>query len=445
MSAVTSRTSSTSRTRGRRTRARAGAAVAALSVLALTAACGSGGGGEGSSDGGGTTELTMAVWGGDTDKAAYQARIDMLEEEHPDIQVTLQLIPSDQYAQKVQTMIAGGDGPDIMQVAENVNVYSSKSQILPLDGYVAEAGLDLEERFGPVGTLYSYEDSVYAIPDRSGAMITYYNKDLFDAAGVAYPTADWTWEDARDAMQKLTVPGQQWGYGGAGWWAQWWSLAYQNGGAIIDESGAPTADSPEVVEALQWANDLTFKDHVSPTPAEYADMGPDMGGDPAFVAGKVAMNTTGFWAIGGLEDAGFNWDIAPFWGGKEKAVTAFGSGLAISRDSDAPDKAFEAIDFLTDAKAQEVIIDMAQDVPANLEVQNSDAFLNPEWATTPINMAAFGESADHIYRAPFIPEWNEMQQAFTDNLETFWNTGGDAKSALTAVQSQLESVVRTDG
>ncbi|MCD0444984.1 sugar ABC transporter substrate-binding protein [Glycomyces sp. A-F 0318] len=413
---------------------RAGIAATALIGAAGLTACGSGGGGD---DG----ALSMVVWGGDAEKETYQQRIDLIEAENPDIEIELQLIPSDQYAQKVQTMIAGGDGPDIMQVAENVNSYSSKSQLLPLGEHIDSSGLDMEQRFGPVADLYAYEGETYAIPDRSGAMVVFYNKDLFDAAGIEYPTAEWTQEDAHAAMEQLTVPGEQWGYGGAGWWAQWWSFAYQNGGQIIDDSGRPTANSPEVAEALQWANDLAHVDHVVPTPAEYADMGPDVGGDQAFAAQTVAMNTTGFWGIIGLAEADFDWGIAPMWQGEQQAVSGFGSGLAITRDSENPDKAFEAIELLTDVEAQQVLIDNALDVPANLEVQQSDAFLHPEWAPEDLNMGAFGESADFILRAPFIPEWNEMMAAFDDNLGTFWNEGGDAQTELDKVQTQLESII----
>jgi len=420
---------------------RAGAAAVAALTVGLLAACSSGGS-TGGGGGDGKVTLKMTVWGGDVDKKAYQERVDLFEASQDEISIDLQLIPGDAYEQKVQTMIAGGDGPDILQVAEGVNVYSSKSQIIPLDDLVADAGLDLDDRFGPVGTLYSYQDSVYAIPDRSGAMIVYYNKDLFDAAGVGYPSADWTWQDAQTAMEKLTVPGEQWGFAGASWWAQWWSFAYQNGAQIIDDAGRPAADSPEVVEALQWANDLAHVHHVVPTAAEYADLGPDMSGDPAFAAQKVAMNTTGFWAINGLLDVDFEWDIAPMWQGREQAVSAFGSGLAISRDSKHAAQAFAAIDFLTDVEAQEVVIKYAQDVPANLEVQQSDAFLNPGWATRDVNMAAFGESSAFVFRAPLIPEWNEMQAAFDDNLGTFWNEGGDAATQLAKIQSQLESIIK---
>ncbi|GAA1143773.1 sugar ABC transporter substrate-binding protein [Kribbella jejuensis] len=386
--------------------------------------------------------LVMTVWGGENDKTTYQKRIDLLTQKYPKLKITLQLIPNDGYAQKVQTMIAGGKGPDIMQVAESVNVYSSKNQIQPLDDLASKAGLDLEKRFGSIGKLYSYQDKVYAIPDRSGAMIVFYNKALFSAKGLKAPSADWTWDDALSAFKELTIPGKQWGYAGSGWWAQWWSFVYQNGGKIIDDSGKPAVASDEVVEALQWAGDLIFKHNVVPTQKDYANMGADVGGDQAFANGKVAVNTTGFWGIGGLTKSKIDWDIAPLWKGKQQAVTAFGSGLAISRTAKNPAAAFKAIDFLTSPDAQQQIIATGQDVPANLDVQKSDAFLKPSWMTKPVNMNVFGESSGFVYRAPFIPQWNEMQKAFDDGLADFWLGKQDARTALTAIQKQLESIVK---
>ncbi|MBT2417052.1 sugar ABC transporter substrate-binding protein [Streptomyces sp. ISL-22] len=411
----------------------------AAGVVTLTA-CGSSSGGSASGP------LVMTVWGGDPDRKTYQARIDLLVKKYPDLKVKLQLIPNDSYAQKVQTMIAGGNGPDIMQVAESVNTYSSKNQLLPLDDLAKKAGLDPEQRFGPVGSLYSYQDKLYAIPDRSGAVTVFYNKELFDKKGIKAPTAEWTWDDALDAFKELTVPGKQWGYSGAEWWPQWWSLAYQNGGTIIDENGRPAVDSDAVVEALQWAGDLVFRHKVVPSKADYADMGPDIGGDQAFPNQKVATHANGFWVISGLTKATFDWDIAPIWRGKKQAVSAFGSGLAISRTSKQRDNAFKAIDFLTSAEAQTQIISSGQDVPANLEVQKSEAFLKPSWMKTDVDMGVFAESSEFVFRAPFIPEWNEMQDVFSNGLADFWlGKERSAKKALTAVQKDLESLIKSAG
>ena len=92
----------------------------AAGVITLTA-CGSDSDGASSSSGNATAaNLVMTVWGGENDKTTYQKRIDLLVKKFPELKVTLQLIPNDGYAQKVQTMIAGGKGPDIMQVAESV-------------------------------------------------------------------------------------------------------------------------------------------------------------------------------------------------------------------------------------------------------------------------------------------------------------------------------------
>lgn len=415
-----------------------GLGAAAAGVITLSAC--------GASSGGSSGPLVMTVWGGDADRKAYQKRIDLLVAKYPDLKVTLQLIPSDSYPQKVQTMIAGGNGPDIMQVAENVNTYSSKNQLLPLDDLAKKAGLDLAQRFGAVGSTYTYQGKLYAVPDRSGALIVYYNKDLFQQKGIQAPTADWTWDSALDAFKELTIPGKQWGYGGAGWWPQWWSFVYQNGGTIIDADGKPAVDSDEAVEALQWAGDLVFKYQVVPNPKDYANMGAGVGGDQAFANQKVAVNATGFWAISGLTTASFGWDIAPLWRGKKQAVSAFGSGLAVSRTSKHSDNAFKAINFLTSADAQQIIISEGEDVPANLDVQHSDAFLKPSWMKTNVDMQVFGQSSPSIFRAPFIPQWAEMQSAMDTGLGDFWSgKERSAKKVLTAVQQNLESIIKSAG
>ena len=425
--------------------------LAGLGVAGATAglaACGSSSGaGDGSTPESDENhkDFVMTVWGGEGDKEAYQARVDLASEKFPDYTITLQLIPSENYEQKVQTMISSKTGPDIMQVAENINVYSSKKQLVAIDDYLSEAGLDLEETFGPVGANYTWDGATYGVPDRSGAMVMYYNKDLFDEAGVDYPSAEWDWDDFLDAAKKLTDPAKgQFGFGGVGWWPQWFSLVAQNGGHVLDpETGAPGVNSPEAVEALQFAYDMYFTHKVAPTSVDYSNMGPEMGADGAFQQGLVAMNPTGFWLVGGNADIeGLNWGIAPFFHGAEKAVSAFGSALVIPTAAKNPKGSFEIIQFLTSVEGQTPIADMGHDVPANLELQESDTFLKPEWLTTDVDLQAFPDSADMIFTPKFIPEWNEMQKAIDDALASFWLGESDAQATADDLQARLERVIK---
>lgn len=419
----------------------AGLGATTLGVITLTA-CGSSGSSTASA--GGAKNFVMTVWGGDPDKAAYQTRLDLAKAKFPDYKITLQIIPNKDYAQKVQTMISGGTGPDIMQVAEDANAYSSKNQLLALDEYISSSKLDMTATFGAVAENWKYKDKTYAVPDRAGAMILYYNKGEFEKKGLAIPTGDWTWDDLLSAAKELTGDGV-YGYGGTEWWPIWMSFAYQNGGKIIDpDSGRPTVDTPEVIEALQFCLDLIYKHKVVPSKVDYANMGAGVGGDAAFASGKVMMNSTGFWNIGSLaKQDKITWDVAQIWHGKEKAISAFGSGLAISRSSKNPADAFKIIEFMTSAEGQKPILDLGQDVPARQDLQNSPEFLKPSWLKADVNMEVFPESTPSIFKPPFIPEWNEMQKAITDATADFWLGKTDAAATAADLQKRLGSIVKT--
>lgn len=99
-----------------------------------------------------TVNLTLSFWGSDLDTQVYQERVNMFMEKNPDIKVELLYIPSD-YSQKVQTMIAGGTAPDVIQLSEDVHSYSSKGQVISLNDFVAKDGLDLKVRYGESGGL----------------------------------------------------------------------------------------------------------------------------------------------------------------------------------------------------------------------------------------------------------------------------------------------------
>jgi multiple sugar transport system substrate-binding protein len=343
-------------------------------------------------------------------------------------------------------MFAGGDAPDVLQIAEYVHVFSSTGQLADLNPYFEAEGIDPAATFGQgLVDTYSTDGSLWAAPDRAGTAVLYYNKDIFDAQGVEYPSADWGWDEFRAAADQLTVRNgdtvESWGYAAGDWWPWYLTWIYQNGGRVLDESGAPVVNSDENVEALEFYNSLVFEDGSAPSPLDYADAGLNNGQpDPLFAQGKLAMEVTGFWNISSLTESGLNWDIAPLWQGENAATPAFSTGLAVSEQSENKDAAAQLVAFLTSPEGQRPIAEAGLDVPSNIGAIEHESFQSPEWNTLGIDLSAFTASADAVFAPPIVPEWNEIQRAFTDGLADTWTGSQSVKDGLDKVQAALERI-----
>jgi multiple sugar transport system substrate-binding protein len=390
--------------------------------------------------------VTVAVWGGDQDAKTYRQRIDLAGTRVPGVDVKLLHISKNgDYGSTIQKMISDGNPPDIIEVAESVHSYSSKNQLLPLNSFIDAQKLDLVGRFGErAAHSYDRDGKTWALPDRTGPMVLYYNKDLFDKDGVSYPTADWKWPDFLAAAQKLTVRDgdrtMRYGFAAGDWWPWWMAFMLQNGGRVLDDTGKPVINSPENVKAMQFYADLVHKHHVAPSKKDYEALrisSPDQ----LFAQGNAAMIMTGFWNIASLKESPqVRWGIAPLFKNTKQATISFQSGLAITKSSPRPELAFKVLDFLTSAEGQKPIATSGQDAPANREVQDSDDFLHPAWAITDVNMGAFKESSEFAYVPPMTPDWGSMQQVFGTIIGEICDGVVTPKDGLAAAQRSLENL-----
>src|SRR5512145_164903 len=302
--------------------------------------------------------LKMTVW--DIAKTPYlQPMIDAYQAKHPNVKIEMLEISSTDYQDKLSVMLSGGDDTDILTV-KDIPGYSAmltRNQIVPLNDYVKADGVDLSAYSGAAEEL-TYNNSIYALPFRSDIWILYYNKDLFDKAGVPYPTNDITWAQYDALARKLTSgSGADKVYGTH--YHIWRSTVQlptvQDGkNKIISTDYTFMKPYYDMVVAMQ--KDGIVQDFGSLKAGNIHYSG-------VFKNLQVAMAHMGSWFIGMLlkaKEAGeinFNWGIAKFpHAGGVAAGTTDGTltSLAINANSKHKDAAWDFIRFYSGPEGAKV-------------------------------------------------------------------------------------------
>ena len=195
--------------------------VAAMAVSMM--ACGSGNSGETaeatekeastSSSSSSDDPLEVVIW--DTNQQAGIQEICDLFTEETGIAVDVQVKDWDSYWTLLEAGASGGDMPDVFWMhSNNAQMYMNNDVLLKLDDYIeASDTIDMSNYMPEITELYTWNDSYYAIPKDYDTIALWYNKTMFDEAGLSYPDATWTWDDLNDAAVKLTKDdGSQYGF-----------------------------------------------------------------------------------------------------------------------------------------------------------------------------------------------------------------------------------------
>ena len=148
--------------------------------------------------------LTIVTWDATTTPYLIVQK-EAFEASHPGVTIEYVDVASQDYAVKTTTMLAGGDTSDIFMVKEITDnlKWQEAGYSEPLNAYMEASGYDVSGFAGIEGS-YAIDGEQYALPFRSDFWVLFYNKDLFDAAGVAYPTNDMTWDEYADLAIQMT-------------------------------------------------------------------------------------------------------------------------------------------------------------------------------------------------------------------------------------------------
>jgi multiple sugar transport system substrate-binding protein len=361
--------------------------------------------------------ITLAGWSSsDAENQALQDAVDAFMEANPGINVEISLSPS--YNETMQTAFASGDYPEVYYVD------SSRLPDWAEAGVVAPADDNIEDPDGIYASLldaFTYEGTLYCPPKDFSTMALQYNRDIFDAAGVDYPTAEWTWDDLRAAAEATTGTNEE-GLSVLGLvtppnFERWLPFLFQAGGAIFDEEGNFVLDSPEALAALEFYVGMVNDGVAGPPSAVDAGWGGE-----AFGNGRVAMAMEGNWVIDFLRQTfpDLNWGVAPLPAGSAGPATmAFTVCYGVAAANDHPEESWQLVNFLTGSEGAQMVAETSFGV---MPVRDSAA---ETWLERfGEEMVPFVDGAEYAHRwqlpvgfQEFVDSFNEgLQQAFQGNL-----------------------------
>ena len=407
--------------------------------------------------------------GTDPDQVDAQNKLaEKFNSSHDNIEIEFLIVPHEEYATRYLAMLSGGNAPQLVGpngVSTVAEFFDTWEDITP---YIEAENLDLSDFYGPAVELNTYPDKNTGLPLGLYPSYIYYNKDLFDAAGLDYPTHDfddksWNMDKLREVAMQLTLDENgknatdpdfdpenivQYGYDDS-WDGMRGTLA--NWGA--ENVGRPTtadyktavANSPEWIQGLQWMSDGIWKDHFIGSAEVQA--GRDSAGVDPFGPGTTGMFYSHTWFLAeGLHDLSFSADIAPFpFNPKgERIARIDADNFTIPKDAEHKQEAWEVMKWLT---SPEVIVDVCRIygcIPARRSVQA--AFLEQLKTDYPgIDYDVIFKSIDYLDKPnneEWIPEWGKIEDALNNGLSLVYSgEETDASKVLNDANAEVQQIL----
>lgn len=394
----------------------------------------------------GPVTISYMVWGAPEELEVWQKIVDDFQAANPDIKVNVEVSDWDTYWTKLKTLLAANTPPDVFAMDAPLYLdYQSRGVLLNLQPYIDKTSGFLDGFYPVTLEAYKLPDGYYGMPRDFQTVVLFYNKDMFDEAGIAYPTADWTYDDLRVAAKDLTIDKNgdgtmdQWGFSSDLWDMEliWSEAIWSWGGEVINPEHTKTLiGEPAALEAWQYFYDLMFTDMSMPDGNTVGQYGEDL-----FQAGIVAMTTIGHWTVPGYATVEFKWDVAPMpispTGGRATSVNS--AGFVVGKESKNPDAAWEFIKYCLSETGQTRLTELGLAIPVLESVANSPVFL--EQSMVDINQQVFLDSLDFARMKPVVKGYEEWAAAIGDGMAPIWLGEAELGSTLDTVVPQADEVL----
>ena len=389
--------------------------------------------------------LRLMAWGNPTEYEARLATLELFHESNPGISVQFDHTPSD-YMTKLLTQIAGGDYPDVIFLGNgDIESFVARGQLLPLDEFIARDNFDTMDISQQNLALYNVDGVQYGFPVDAPNQQLFYNKTIFDNAGVDTPSPDWTddswnWEAFLDTAKSVTDKDNGiWGWQVKTGFRAWWIWVTANGGSFFNEAGTECVlNSPEAVEAFQFLADLIHVHEVAPP----LDVATELGSGELFQSGVTAMET--WWpAIGRMRTNiadKFEWNVAPHPAGRAgKSTSGGGTGHTVSANTDNPEAAWAFLKFAISTPCVSLWTDIMGIVPPLTSVAESDVFLKP--GEPPADILVFTKGNDYLKPDPRHPQFTQARSLAQSQLERLWIGGVSAQEVADDIVAEVNRLL----
>ena len=339
-------------------------AVVLLAAVVL-AACSSGGSGKPSS--GGVVHITLSHGYTDVEAKAITQQVDTWNATHPKIQVKLLFNGGNDGAlQKTLANLAVGSPPDIAyEYGSSMAALAGRPKVVDLTSEVNAPSFNWNDFYSFERDAAMSNGKVYGVPALVDNLALVYNKKLFQQAGVAFPTAQWTWDDFRNAAKKLTDASKHqygWAYVADGsedtvW--RWIAMLWQAGGSLLNSDGTKTAfNSAAGLRVTQLLHDMAVTDK-----SVYLDQG---NGNylNLFNSGKIAMLWTGPWDLSSINaDVSYGVQVLPAANGVHSSISGPDNWMVFDNGTAREQAAWTFLTWLTSAQVHAQFTLASGDLP----------------------------------------------------------------------------------
>jgi multiple sugar transport system substrate-binding protein len=369
-------------------------------------------------------------------EAQLKGIIDAFETANPNIKIKVQNAGFEEYFTSLKTRIAGNTAPDTFELNyENFVSFASSGALLDLEK-AAPGSIIKSVYFPKAYDAFNYKGVQLGLPESFSVVVLIYNKDLFDKAGVDYPTATWTWQDEAAAATKLTdaAKGVYGEYQPVQFFEFYKSLAQSGGQFFNSDLTKATFNSEAGIAAAKHLVEKVGK--TMPTEAQMGGVGDDV----LFQQGKIAMWHNGIWQFNNLVKIASKWDIVVEPGNTQRASHFFANAAVASATTKYPVQSAKWLQYLA---SSDITVSTRLNGNWELPAVADKALLQPYLSITPpANRQAVFDSLDAVVVPPVIERQQELQDAVTLYLQKAVQGELSVKDALDQAVKEVNALLK---